>query len=147
MPGEIKRLDAEEFGEISAACSVAQSDADYERILNHYLYLTTGSNEGVRVLALDSRYSQAVREGVYLIFAHSTPEYEETADAKSYLMRYCGRRFPSIKLLRSAYAAYLRKGELAADQPAQPTLSEEDRKLQQAQELANQIARSSWDGI
>jgi hypothetical protein len=149
LPGEVKKLDAEEFRACSAAASNAHTDTDYERVLDHYLYLSTGSAKGARALALDPRYASAVSEGVYFVFAHSTPEYQETPEAKKFLKRYVGNRFVSVRLLRAGLAAYLKakeNGELQ-EQPVLARITEEDRQLAEAQQIANEIARASWQGL
>jgi hypothetical protein len=149
LPGEVKKLDAEEFRACSAAASNAQTDIEYERVLDHYLYLSTGSAKGARALALDPRFARAVSEGVYFVFAHSTPEYQETPEAKKFLKRYVGNRFVSVRLLRAGLAAYLRareNGELQ-EQPVPARITEEDRQLAEAQQIANEIARASWQGL
>ena len=151
LPGDVKKLDAQQTLELSAMCSTARTDDDFENILDQYLLATTGSNRGARRLVLDPRYVKAVSEGVYFIFANSTPEFQETAEAKQFLKRYVGNRFVSVRLLRAGLAAYLRakeKGEIEQEQTVvQSKPSPEEETLQKVNDFAREISRASWQGL
>ena len=151
LPGDVKKLDAQQTLELSAMCSTARTDDDFENILDQYLLATTGSSQGARRLVLDHRYVKAVSAGVYFIFANSTPEFQETAEAKQFLKRYVGNRFVSVRLLRAGYAAYLKakeNGEIEQDQTVvQSKPSPEEETLQRVNEIAREISRASWDGL
>lgn len=149
-PGDARRLDADELRTLSAFCAGCQTDTEFERVLDQYLYLATGNRKGWRTVATDSRYSRVLEQAISFCFENSQPDYSPTSERRRFLKKYLAGRFPSIRLLRAAWVACQRaeeKGELAQDEAPAPRLSEDEQKLNQAQQLANEIARASWEGV
>ncbi|GEM_PF-4841192 len=151
-PGDSRRLDADELRTLSAYCAGCQTDAEFERVLDNYIYLATGNGRGWRAAALDSRYSKVLEQAIFFCFENSQPDYSPTPERRRFLKKYLASRFPSIRLLRAAWIACQKaeeKGELRDDdQPAAaPRLSPDEAKIQEANALAREIAQKSFSGM
>jgi hypothetical protein len=150
-PGDARRLDADELRTLSAYCSGCQTDSEFERVLDQYLYLATGNRKGWRAAALDARYSKVLEQAILFCFENSTPDYRPTAERRRFLKEHLAGRFPSVRLLRAGWELCKQaeaKGELGNDDSAPaPKFTEENRKLAQAQALADAISQESFRGL
>lgn len=150
LPGDARKLDADELRTLSAYCIGCETDSDFERVLDSYIRLSTGSNRGWRDAALDARYSKVLEQAIAFCFENSTPDYSPTPERRRFLKKHLSGRFPSIRLLRAGWELCKQaetKGELEQDEPPAPRLTDEDRKVMEAQDRANEIARLAWEGI
>lgn len=148
-PGHARNLDADELRTLSAFCAGCRTDAEFERALNQYVYLATGSERGWRAVAFDARYSKVLESAILFCFENSQPDYSPTPERRQFLENHVAGRFPSVQMLRAGWE--LRKQAEAKGETQPPeqshTPNADEQRLNEAQAMLDALAQEGFRGM